>query len=415
MAKRFRPFWNYDILHTERWLAEMDQKGYALTDVHFATRTFVFEEGAGGRSSYRIAYDKTAGGQLPQSLAEAGWQIVSHNRRFYMLKNDRTPISEYLSYRGVLKRNESIALVLGAILLVLLIIVLPILLIFAPEMAYEGGPFVISFEVDFVPVTISAMPFWITGAIFSLAGVWMTVACFTLIGVNSRIRPFCPLPMPTVVYRQAPHDTMCMSAKQERALRRERKLIVRRKWFWFYAPDKLETWLEGMEQKGYNLYRINEWGTRFYFLKGTPRRIKIAVDQHISAGGDYYTFHSDCGWQLVHTRHGAPSSNVSASIWYRLCDEGEASPEFYSDRESQLAFAKKHTKRVLWAFIPTVVMVALFGAEHFWLLRDEETVLMDWWFYLILLGELVFIVSFLVRTLLYYRRMKKKVENPEKS
>ncbi|MFZ3591275.1 hypothetical protein ACOI1C_19035 [Bacillus sp. DJP31] len=45
--------------------------------------------------------------------------------------------------------------------------------------------------------------------------------------------------------------------QQEKDLKRSGKLVVKRKFGWMYAPDKLEEWLEKMEQKGFNLHRVS--------------------------------------------------------------------------------------------------------------------------------------------------------------
>ncbi|WP_227820969.1 DUF2812 domain-containing protein [Clostridioides sp. ZZV15-6383] len=42
---------------------------------------------------------------------------------------------------------------------------------------------------------------------------------------------------------------------------------IKFKFDWYISPDKIEKWLEDMETKGYNLYRINKFGGIFYFHK----------------------------------------------------------------------------------------------------------------------------------------------------
>ena len=54
-----RPFWSYDVLKTEKWLSDMNNKGYSLKRVKFKSRIFVFEKSEYEKVYYRIAMAKT--------------------------------------------------------------------------------------------------------------------------------------------------------------------------------------------------------------------------------------------------------------------------------------------------------------------------------------------------------------------
>lgn len=36
--------------------------------------------------------------------------------------------------------------------------------------------------------------------------------------------------------------------------------------FWSFNIIKIENWLEKMESRGFNLYKVNSLGTKFYFI-----------------------------------------------------------------------------------------------------------------------------------------------------
>jgi hypothetical protein len=49
MIKRvFRPFWRYDVVATEEWLAGMAGAGFLLQSVDYRRRLFLFEKGPPG-------------------------------------------------------------------------------------------------------------------------------------------------------------------------------------------------------------------------------------------------------------------------------------------------------------------------------------------------------------------------------
>ena len=81
--------------------------------------------------------------------------------------------------------------------------------------------------------------------------------------------------------------------------RRWRKIIVKRKLGWMYSPDRLEQWLETMEERGYNLYRVSKMGNTFYFIKGSPRKVSYCADYQNFSEESYYDMHRESGWNSV--------------------------------------------------------------------------------------------------------------------
>jgi hypothetical protein len=72
MTKRvFRPFWSYDVIATEQWLADMAASGLLLQSANFRKRVFTFIEVKPQKIIYRIDYDKDGRG-LSQTLTGCG-------------------------------------------------------------------------------------------------------------------------------------------------------------------------------------------------------------------------------------------------------------------------------------------------------------------------------------------------------
>ncbi|WP_204758497.1 DUF2812 domain-containing protein [Lentibacillus sediminis] len=61
----------------------------------------------------------------------------------------------------------------------------------------------------------------------------------------------------------------------EQFLKKNEQVIVKRRVAGQYSPDKLEKWLEAMEAKGYNLIRISKFGIKYYFVKGSPKKVSF--------------------------------------------------------------------------------------------------------------------------------------------
>ena len=64
-----------------------------------------------------------------------------------------------------------------------------------------------------------------------------------------------------------------------------------------YSPDKLERWLEKMEEQGYNL-KISS-GIVYHFIEGKPRKVKYSADFQYKTDKGYFDIHRDAGWKPV--------------------------------------------------------------------------------------------------------------------
>lgn len=107
-----------------------------------------------------------------------------------------------------------------------------------------------------------------------------------------------------------------------------RATVTKSKWWWGWAPEKVERWLEEQELQGYNVVGVGRMGVRFSFIKGSPRQVRYCVDYQTDVAADYRSLYEDDGWELVHESMG----------WYiwRKPYSGER-PEIYTDVDSLVA------------------------------------------------------------------------------
>lgn len=96
--------------------------------------------------------------------------------------------------------------------------------------------------------------------------------------------------------------------------------------WWGWNPEKVENWLEEMEMKGWNLYKVGVLGLRFIFKKGKSARVRYCADYQSSLVGDqYFNIFKDDGWELAW-------EGTGWYIWKKLY--AEERPSIYTDISS---------------------------------------------------------------------------------
>jgi hypothetical protein len=90
--------------------------------------------------------------------------------------------------------------------------------------------------------------------------------------------------------------------------------------------EKMEDWLEEMEQNGWSLAKPDFTMMRFKFEKGESRKIGYCFDYQSKVGDDYFEIFQEDGWELV---------NDTISPWYiwRKSYEDKR-PSIYTDTRS---------------------------------------------------------------------------------
>jgi hypothetical protein len=195
-----------------------------------------------------------------------------------------------------------------------------------------------------------------------------------------------------------------LSKEKEKHLKHSGELVIKRKFGWMYSPDKLEKWLESMEELGFNLYRVGKTGTAFHFIKGIPRKISYCADYQNFVNESYVQFLKETGWKSVFNSY---SSFQKWTIWSREYAEGEEKPEIYSEKAQQLKHARKVAIVYTIMFLPLVAMYSLNISLYFGMSNNNPMKLS-------LINMIIFVIglflfgSLIVRIWLYYIRLRKR-------
>jgi hypothetical protein len=419
MIRKFRPFWSYDVLKTEKWLNQMSLSGYHLKHINFKLRTFSFEQGESINVHYRTCYEKRFSGQISHQLIENGWESVILDKHFYVLMTSNDNPLATPSYSGVLERNRKIQRVAGIILLILICMQIPMALILGfvlfeaitGKIAVKSGttfphspPSPLSgLAIALVTIINLAINLVLSPVVF----IWLIYTFFKLRASNKRIELLSG-EMPQLSFT-IPKEGL-MTRLEEKALLESGAMVKKMKIAWQYAPDRLEQWLEAMELQGFNLYRMNKLGIRFYFIKGKPRQMKYAVDFQKNTNPTYFNLNKECGWNLIFT---SPwSSMQTMTVWSQAYSEDGIVPEFYSDAQSRIHHAKKIA--ITYSLIFFTVCILFIGLIILELSMWNIKYHMPW--HSILLQTIIIIEFgyFALRTILFYFRVKKNERDRER-
>ena len=387
----FRPFWSFDVVKTEKWLSEMHAGGYALKKVHFASRLFVFEKVQPAQIFYRIVFDKHTEGTAEIVIQDGAYDPVCCSKKFYILRTNQAAPAMSPSYDGFLRRNKTIGMVLGYVLLFFIFSYLPLALITGIMLA--GSPSEITNE----PFYFLGLPIFL---LWFIPFIWIFLK---LRKTNRELEKRCGDTLDLSF--TLPKDTL-ISKNEINRLSKSGQLIKRTKIAWQYAPDKIEIWLEKMAQNGYHLIKLSKLGVSFYFLKGEPRKSKFHIDYQNKTDPAYFNLNKESGWKLFFT---SLSRFQNLSVWGQ--EYKEEPPMFYSDRESQIKHARNFALTYSLFFYPVCILLAFTVIRNLILLNKIS---LEWMFvlntvlFIILILELGF---FATRTVLYYFRVKKTAKD----
>ncbi|MGS0972457.1 MAG: DUF2812 domain-containing protein [Candidatus Izemoplasmataceae bacterium] len=407
--RKFRPFWSYDVLKTEAWLNSMASKGWVLTKIHFSRRLFVFEKGEVRNTDLKIIYDKNAFGAPEMIKEDASFEEVLADKHYYVL-NVLDSTSEYIpSHEKLLSRNQKIKYVVGLILLInIMMTMFPVLIITFAIIFGEGITFESTEVMESSPYTLGEIVVGIIQIflyLFSLMiPTWMIYTYFKLGKSNKRLIKECGVNLD--VKFTTPNNKI--SSKEEwKEMKKSNKLVRKIKIGWFYSPDKIEAWLEGMEKKGFNLLRMSKLGNSFYFEKGTPRNVKYHVDYQNKNDHDYFNINKESGWDLFFT---SVTRFFAFSVWGQVYDE--QMPTFYTDKETKI----KHAKRLAISFTVWMIPMAILyiGLSILYFTSFTSFDELDFSSWLLFTPIMFLIVSleysiFTYRIIRYYFRIKKSV------
>lgn len=404
---KFRPFWSYDVLKTEQWLKAMNHKGYGLTKVSFKTRLFHFKRINPDNTNYLIVYDKGSNGIPKRIKQEAGYEAVCYQKNYYVIKTTNEKTDYMPSYDQLLEKNQFIKYVTGIILLIeVMLFSLPVLAVITSIMT---GSFTIetgsnanigpTSVVDFL-LGVASIVFFI-GSI--LTQVWLIYTFFKLNIANKKLNKLCG---ETIELSFTIPTNTILNKAHLRELKSKNLIIKKTRIGWFYSPDKFETWIEGMADKGCILLRMSKIGNSFYFLKADPKKMTFHVDFQKKNGPTYYKTNEESGWQLYFT---SITRFYSISVWGQTYDD--IKPSYYSDNESKLIHAKTFMKSYIIWFLPLGIVYILMFAYAIYKFFSIEFFRQNMWMVVTPVIFLLLGIEFLIFSywlIKYYYRVKKE-------
>lgn len=387
MKKVFQPFWSYNILKTERWLSQMAETGYSLQKFNRITRCFYFNEGNPETLTYRISFDKSPAGVMSSTLRNAGWSTAASSGHWKVAVNSETSRSIQTSpvRDGILKHNRVIFYIFLALLGYLSVVLVAGISGMGSTWLQDGAD-------GFVP-----SPRWSLTFIFFVLVVLLLVLSIYSVNRISKTNKELSAGAPNSVF--SPDQWTSKNAENNKPYGQPiRKLKVG----WMYAPDKLEKWLEGMEARGYQLYRVDSLGIIFYFVKGEPRKVRYQADYQRNIDRGYLTIHEDAGWKIV---FGSSSIFDKWTIWSRQYSENEETPQFYSEESTHLQHARRVSLLYTAIFLP---VMAIYVFNLSWMIRgilnNSSVSPVSVTIYLL---SMVLFGSFIYRIWAYYGRLRK--------
>lgn len=99
---------------------------------------------------------------------------------------------------------------------------------------------------------------------------------------------------------------------------------IKKSLFFIYYPNKVEKWLEEMEDKGYRLAEINTNGNVFYFSIGEKRKTKCFVDLPSIIDKEYFRTYIKLGWKPMYNTRILGGKMV---IWMKVENQGDICSE----------------------------------------------------------------------------------------
>lgn len=368
-------FWSYELVKTEKWLEKMAANGWMLKKIYPVTRKFEFCKQEPSEQTFNIYYSKEK--QIPNRLLENEWREVDAFSYWRVLVNDRpqSQIQAFPARDGILKRNMwhkfyyILALFIFGIMALLQMTMLTALFTFA-----DGASF------EFVP-----SPLWIVTGFGAMAGISFLLLCIRnsiLIERNAKLMNHIEI---------------------ERVSHTREPFIKKRRWYWAYSPDKLEKWLEKMAAEGYRLVKVSRYGSSFFFIKAPKEKKVFVADFQMRKQSDYDSFHTENDWKKVYS---SLYSFMNWTIWAKEYDLEEKRPAIYHLANQRLTNGRKilFFNGGFMVYLLFIDVFLYYTALSNW---EGNTSLKVFTFVCVILSAAL-AMYFLLKTLLYYRRVRKK-------
>lgn len=376
----------------------MAENGYFLIKINRVSRCFFFQQGKPKKLTYRIGFDKMQGETLSRGLMAEGWTKVLRTGNWFVTSNEKSPeqIKTSSVREGIIKHNRIVKYIFGGVVFYFLIMAVFFLSI--------SG--LILFSAD-SQVEVVESPYWIfTYLYFCVLIAIFILGLYSVVKINRTNKKLLNEKINRDELFRKTQGKGKLNKAEEKKLKRSGQLVIKRKLGWMYAPDKLEQWLEKMEEQGFNLYRVSRAGTTFHFFVGHPRKVSYCADYQNIADESYFDIHRDAGWYNVFQSYG---SLQKWSIWSREYSEGEARLQIYSDKTNQLKHARKIGIAYTCLFLPLIIAYLFNIGLGLEMISHNKLDKLQIFSMVIMFIAILSFGSYSIRTWMYYWRLKKQV------
>ncbi|MEG0295098.1 MAG: DUF2812 domain-containing protein [Clostridium sp.] len=360
-----RLFWSINILKTEKWLEDMSLNGYILKEIQ-GFSSFIFEEGTPKKLSYRLLYKTRF---IPKSLEKDNWKLCYCKNNFTVLYNNSEHLLD-VDRQPIISRIHTIRN--------------SILIPYCIYISFSIIPLTLLFGVFSTnSVEIVYMPFWWIGPILFLSVHLIII--YTLLTLTKIIN----------VIRTSSSITNFDKTNKNKSLKGN--TIRKFKLGWLYSPDMMESYLESMESKGYNLKTINFFGNGLTFFKGSPRNIKYCVDYQTKVSSDYFSMYKSEDWTLCYK-----TSDIIGNyfIWSKEYYDSRDIPNIYTDSESKIKTAQRILIKFSCIFLPCIFIFSLILTQIYSIKSSSYVTVL----YVVILFEYLILY---IKVLSYYLRVRK--------
>lgn len=373
--KVFKPFWSFNIEKTEAWLDEKAREGFELKDVNLYTKVFHFKDNEKKKTTNSIAYGINQGGAISAALKREGWTLLCSKKTLFN-KRDWTfmenvkrkeDIKINPSREKLIKRLSLISGLFSAVMIYFSIIFISFSFLLLPlVIQWALGSNKVLYiksvaEQSSIPKNMSYFTSSdITGTLKILAVIIVLIVIVRALekrkkSLKSITKKVELLENESKEYSDVNSENERNSCLEDEASFDEDSLVVKKRRGWWFEPDKLEEWLEEMESKGLNLYKLDIKGTKFYFVKGRKRKIKYIADYQNSSDDSYYEIYTQDGWESVFASKG---DFLKWTIWSKKYKEDI--PRIYSERSDYLKQLRKRLFAYTCYFAPLLGITSYF-------------------------------------------------------
>jgi len=249
-------------------------------------------------------------------------------------------------------------------------------------------------------------PFWVIPILYT--AIILALPLYSVITINKTNKKLIRENIPLHNLHELNQAEIRRSKSEEKQLKRSGQMIIKRKFGWMYAPDKLEHWLESMEEQGYHLYRMSKSGITFFFIIGIPRKVSYCADFQNTTDESYNDIHRDSGWKNAFISN---SPFLQWTLWSRQYSEGEERPQIYSEKSHHFKYAKRIAITYSCLFLPLMLINTLNIKFSMEMMFDNNLDTLQMISMISLTFAVLAFSSFIARTWLYYMRLRKQYAN----